>query len=70
MQTRCILAATVSQHKDQRTDCYWLQVKWVYIHARYTRVYLTAHASNVSKGGEPTTLVRRMHMPKSPLSYP
>ena len=33
-------------------------------------MYLTACVNNVSKCGEPTTLARRMHLPKSLMSYP
>ena len=33
------------------------------MNARYMWVYYTARADNVNKWGEPTTLVRRMHVP-------
>ena len=33
-------------------------------------MYLTAHANNISKWREPTTLARRMHVCKSLVSYP
>ena len=33
-------------------------------------MYLTVCLNNVSKYGEPTTLARKMHVPKSLVSYP
>ena len=66
MQTQCILLTRVSLLEYLRTDCNWPQaIQWVYIHARYTCLNLTACANPLSNWGGHATIARKTHVAKS-----